>query len=1558
MNLQGFLLEDQNHDTLLYAGNLQVRITDWFFFKNKADLKYVAIENGVVHLNRSDSLWNYQFLVNYFTPTSKSPKKKSGIQFNLKKLSLKNVVLVQKDPWGGQDVLASVGNLEMDAKEINTGSKIINITSLSMVKPVYTMHNYPRLAIPHQKTDTAITIPKTAADAILQWNVGGWQMNIDTLNIQDGVYKADKGPGTQLPLSYFDGRHFEFTGITGSFTNVQLVKDTFLAHANFKAKERSGFEVKSLSSKIHIDPSGFYFNDLDLQTNRSRLRNYFAMKYDNIGDMGDFIYRVKMEANFNNSHIDSDDLAYFSPSFKTWNKEITISGHVRGTLDDLTGRDLVINAGNNTYVNGDVTLTGLPDINQTYIDLKSNDLRTNYSDLVRFIPAVRRVSKPDLARLGNIHFNGSFTGFILDFVTFGTIRTSLGTVKADLNMKLPPGREPVYSGSLATADFRLGAFIHDPKIGSVSFSGNIKGHGFNINTLGVYVKAVVNKIEYNGYRYRNIVMNGKFEKKIFDGYAAIDDPNLDATLNGLISLGNQAKYDLVADVRNANLGAIGLTKEDVSFHGHFDLNFVGTNIDNFLGTARISHAGLMRNNQPLSFDSLLLTSSQLNGDKILTIHSNEFDGEIAGDFHLTELPNTIQLFLNRYYPSYVQAPLQVIPHQNFRFNLFTREVDPLVQLFNKNLRGFNDSKVNGSLDLSRNHLDLTADIPRFSFGQYQFNTTSIKGTGDLNHLNLTGNIGNVVVNDSIQLPKTVFSIVAGHDSSRIRLTASANQAVTNANLHASVITYNDGVKINFDTSSFVLNGKTWTIDQGGELILRKNAKAAGEVVLRESNQMIKLQTIPSGQWNDLLVDLNNVNIGDITPYVMPKVEIEGLISGKGKVQNPGAKMIVTGDFQTQYLRLNNDSLGEVYINKLVYDNNTSNLQAHITNPDPEHKINAVVNIFLNGEHTDNLISIKAQRYHLNSLDMFLGTLFSDMTGYFTADLDIKGPLNQLNFIGKAKLQDAGLKVKFTQVFYKVRDADIDFREHEVDFGVLKLTDTITGNTATFAGSIQHEGWKNMFYDLEARVDGRPMTLLNTTAADNSSFYGHAVGTGSMILIGPQTDMALIVNARASERDSSQITIPPAKSKSTGMAEFLVERTHGRSMTDTVIVNPASKMTYDIDLTADPHTTIDVILDEVTGDVLSGRGRGTLNIHAGTTEPLRLNGAFDIEDGSYRFTFQSFFKRDFELKKDADNYIKWSGDPTNATIHFEALYKATKVSFAPLASSLNLDKFQTLRDDVYVNVIMSEELFTPKFDFKLEFPASSVAATDPVLAFNLTQIENNPNEINKQVTYLIVFNSFAPVENTGGATATGTTAGPGTLFNELAYSTISSLLFNEINRVFGNALAKIFNDPKLRINISGSVYNRNPIQANTNNFNINAGNLNVSLSRAFFNDRIVITAGSTLDIPIQNQGTIQQEFQFLPDVRVEWLINQTGTIRATFFYQENLDLANLTPTNNSSKNKRTGGGLSYRKEFDSFGDLFKFGNKKKKEKGTPVKNSSATETPMQQPPNEKKDGISH
>ncbi|MEI9810523.1 MAG: hypothetical protein WDO16_23100 [Bacteroidota bacterium] len=51
------------------------------------------------------------------------------------------------------------------------------------------------------------------------------------------------------------------------------------------------------------------------------------------------------------------------PAMTTWKKKIILKGNIRGTVDDMIGKELIIQAGNNTLLNGDISLTGLPDIN-------------------------------------------------------------------------------------------------------------------------------------------------------------------------------------------------------------------------------------------------------------------------------------------------------------------------------------------------------------------------------------------------------------------------------------------------------------------------------------------------------------------------------------------------------------------------------------------------------------------------------------------------------------------------------------------------------------------------------------------------------------------------------------------------------------------------------------------------------------------------------------------------------------------------------------------------------------------------------------------------------------------------------------------------------------------------------------------------------------------------------------------------------------------------------------------------------------------------------------------
>jgi hypothetical protein len=1527
MHLEGVLIEDRKGDTVLYAGDVKVRITDWFFFKKEADLKYIGLENAVVKFQRTDSIWSQQFFFDYFSsPRTGRKKKEAGIKFSLEKIEMKNVLFVQNDRWLGQNMTAHVDSLNLDADKLSLAGNEYEIKSLLLVDPVIAMYNYKRL----KPLDSLQT--REQEIAVASWNNAQTIFKIGNLKIVNGTFKTDLQT-ERLPYDYFDGQHVLFTGINAELSNSRFAGDTVFSKLKLNARERSGLEIKNLAADVKLTPQGMAFSDMELATNRSVLRNYFSMSYNDMSDMGNFIHKVKMAAVFDDSYVDSDDIAFFAPAMSSWKKKITLEGKIRGTVDDLTGRDMLVQAGSSTILNGDISMAGLPYINQTFIDLKANDFKTTYADAVTIAPALRKVTNPDLRKIQYLHFKGNFTGFIRDFVTFGTIQTNLGTVKTDLNMKLPQGQDPVYSGTIATDNFRLGELLGDGKLGAISMKGTVKGKGFSDRSRNILFDGTARFIEYNGYKYENITVKGRLDKQLFEGFAAVRDNNASLDLNGIIDFNGPApRFDLVADVTNANLKSLGLTQDSVNFRGKLNLNFSSNNIDNFLGTARITEAEIMRNGHRLPFDSLIISSTIVDNEKRLSVVSNEFIANVHGNFILKELPGSFTYLLNKYYPAYVKAPKSFARNQDIKFDITTYYADEFLQIIDSSISGLNNAHLEGDLNLATNQLDLTADMPLFRYKQFHFSDVKVTAKGTDDSLVIDGSTTNIRINDSLNIPFANFHIKAHDDSSRVNIITGGTQKLESANLNALVLTYNDGVEIEFDPSTFSVNGKTWAIDENGVLKFRRNIPANGQLVLSEGEQKILLKTQPSltGKWNDLKIELTKVNIGDFSPYLLPHNRLEGLVSGNILVEDPTNHLRVrSDDLQTRFLRLDNDSLGEVRAT-VYYDNSSKELKVKGNTLNLENYLDFDAHLFFDPIRAkENLIALKARNFQMGILDRFLGTLFSDIQGYLTGDVNISGDFNNLSVTGKGRLKDAGLRVNFTQVFYKIKDTDIELTSKEINLDGIVLTDTITGNPIYITGGIEHESFKNMFYNLDISTkkpnstdpdDNRTVQLLRTTYKDNKQFYGDVKGTGSLTLAGPQSAMYMKIDAVASTTDSSYITLPPARNRETGIADFLVERKYGREMNEVDLPVNTTNIIYDVDITANPMVTAKVVLDELTGDEIKGRGAGSINIRSGTSEPLSLRGRFDIVEGSYLFTFQSFFKKPFELKKEVENYIEWNGDPYDATIKFEAIYKAERVSFAPLAKlkQLSSGASNNARGDVYVVAKLTDKLFQPKIEFSLDFPNTSVAITDPELALIIQQLQKNPNEVNKQVTYLIVFNSFAPSELLGGE---DNISGAG-----IGLNTISGIFLNVISEQLNKILGNLFKNDKYNISLNTTLYQRNIIDQNSTALNLGS-NVNFSIGRSFFNNRFIISTGVGLDAPLQSQSSVQQSIQLLPDVTLEWLINPSGSIRASFFYRENADYLSSNISGNPGKAKRYGASLSYRRDFDRLGDIF--GRRRKK-----------------------------
>jgi hypothetical protein len=1509
MVLHDVLVNDRKGDTLLYSGLVRLNITDWFFFKDKIELKYISMDETYIHVSRNDSVWNYQFLADYFGGDSSSSKK--PIEVQLGQIRLHHLHLLKTDAWRGEDMELRMLALSVDADHMDMDHKKVLINSIYFTEPDFAIRNYKGRR-PGPPPDSGII---TNDPLHLRWNTGDWDIRVAHAVIDNGSFADDKLSEKNIS-PHFDEYHIHFSEVHGDFKNIAFVKDSITAKMSFSTKERSGFTVKRLTGNMKFYPQGMEFYNLDLQTDKSHLRNFFAMRFRSFDDLSDFNTKVKMESNFVGSTIDSDDIAYFASGLSSWKKNISITGRIKGSVSDLQGKNIRIHAGLHTNLDGDIHLTGLPDINKTFINFKSNDFRTTYTDVITFVPFLKTIHQPRIDQIENLHFVGNFQGTFSDFATSGTIETNIGTMVTNLNMKFPPKKEASYSGTILTSDFQLGKFMGDSSLGTISFRGKIEGSGLSVNTVNATLDGNIRQFNFIGYTYNDIFVNGRVTKERFNGTIISKDSNLHGTLNGLIDLsGNTSKFDFDAVVDNANLLAIHFVKDSLKFNGKLRFNFSGNDIDHFLGKARVYDASLIKRGERLSFDSLVVESNNIDSSKTITVMSNEFEGAIVGDFSIKNLPSAFQEFLHRYYPSYIKPNAVKLTTEKFSFVITTRRVDQYLDLFDNNLKGFNFTNITGRINSKENLLNINADVPQFSYKNISFYKVTLKGNGNFDSLSIDTRMGEVYVNDSLHFPSTHIQLRSFNDLSDVKITTSANQTLNAANVSAQVRTLSDGVNIKFKSSTFDINSKTWTIDKNGELLFSKDIVGATALRIYSGDQQILVSTHPSGEgsWNDVHVDLRKINIGDFSLFFVKDERLEGLLTGSVDITDPFKHTDIQFNGTAEDFRLSNDSIGKLVLsadyNKL---SGIVNTQVHSDNQDYHFDLRGIINSNDSAKQPINIMIPNLVNTKIDLLQKYLSSVFSNVTGYATGQLQIIGTGRNLNYIGDLQLKDGSLHVNYTQCTYKIPSATVHLRDDQIDFGSFQVTDTLGNKAQVNKGILYHHSFRDMRYDFALTTN--KLLLLNTRITDNNQFYGSLIGRANVRLTGPQEDLQMYI--KGAPTDSSNIFIPTITSRESADADYIVWKVYGKEMKAEKATESEDNFTVTLDVTANNYANVYLIIDPLTKDIIKANGHGNLQIQVGTNTDMNMRGKYEIDHGDYNFSFQSFIRKPFVFMEGVNNYIQWTGDPYNADINIQAIYEAENVQFSDLGLTSTLgsdeEKLKRYHGPVWVVASLSDKLLHPAITFEIQLPPNSELRNNVEASLLLSQIESDPNELNKQVAFLIVFNSFGPLTN-GNAVFTANEAVGGIFFTSIS-GFISSALSNQ----FSNIFQRVFKDKSIRVNFNTSFYNGTPLEETVDaSKTYDRTNLNLSVIKSFLDERLTFTVGSALDFGLTAQQAQYAAVEFLPNLTAEWKITQNGHVVLSFFYRDSYNYLSVgNHTTNSS-----GTSISYRRDFDRLGEFF-------------------------------------
>jgi hypothetical protein len=326
------------------------------------------------------------------------------------------------------------------------------------------------------------------------------------------------------------------------------------------------------------------------------------------------------------------------------------------------------------------------------------------------------------------------------------------------------------------------------------------------------------------------------------------------------------------------------------------------------------------------------------------------------------------------------------------------------------------------------------------------------------------------------------------------------------------------------------------------------------------------------------------------------------------------------------------------------------------------------------------------------------------------------------------------------------------------------------------------------------------------------------------------------------------------------------------------------ITVDFDIEVTPNAYCELIFDIKTGDIIRGRGRGNLNLTLDTDGEFHMFGPLEITDGAYNFTVPGFINKEFTVSP--GSRITWFGDPYDGRIDLKAVY-LQRADFTPLINENETDEGGELSTKVGINVILnlSEGMLSPLIDFDLQI-ADKIDETSKRLS-KISQIENNEQELKRQVISLLFFKRFSPPSSF-------TLGGGGNVGNS-----VSEFFSNQVSYLVSQL------DENLEVEVDLAALDKDAF----NTFQLR-------LAYTFLDGRLKVTRGGDFTNE-QNSNDNKLLDDIVGDWSVEYSLTRDGRLRAKVFRATNQQISSTTQGDQSFE---TGVSLRFVHSFNEFSDL--------------------------------------
>lgn len=1532
VRLSDLFLADRAGDTLLVAESLRANFFQPIRLLVDGDLLIDAarLDGARLRIVREpgSAQYNYAFLTKYFAPTAADSAREQQVRVDLHDVGLYDTRIDLADAVAGVEaglrldsLSVSLDVFDLPGKRIDGEAVDLRGLTLELVR------RSPSPLVGARPPDGSSPRGRDPeAPFLTPFDVDLGQLTLSGANVRvrDLRPRAESAPSR---VDALDTRDLDLRDLSLAAERLAIGPDSLGLHLSSASvrEERTGLRLRNLSAdQVSLTADEALVEGFDLRSGASRIGERIRVALPRDATWADGLRRATLDVELGRTELSVAELRTLIPALREAQAlsglppgQIDLRGRLRGSARNLRATDLLVSLPDGSTLAASGTVRNLLTPEELLVNAEVSEARSSVARLRRLLPGVR--VPQELDRLGTLDFSGRFDGFLADFVAYGSLSTDLGRATLDTRFVSTPGELPRYTGEAALLDFDLGAYTGNPQLGRVTVRGDIRnGRGLRPGTAELSLIGDVEELAYRGYVYRDVAFDGTIAPEAFEGSVRFADEHVDLDFDGRIDLSEyERRFDFAANVRRLDLAPLQLAEQPWSIIGAIDIESNTLDPDNLQGTVELRELVIAHEDgRRYAIDEVNARQAIApDGEKRLSLDSPTLLVDLSGEYRLRTLPRAVLAAFAKTYPDIypyfgLPAPPADADSLSTRVSLDVQAiaVDSLLAALRIPVRHLDGTQLAAALDTEAEVFDVSVSSPRPGFGVTDLRRLRFDLRGQGGELLFDGAAGSLAIG---AFGFSDLSVFAEYVDGEVNYSVAADTAgnfLGDVLLAGSVALADTSVAFTLDPSSFLdIGGERWTVEPGNELTFGRRSIAARDVELRAGERSLSVETVGE---RGLDVLARKLDLEVLNAYLNPdKLQVDGdvdlYLSATDFYAREGLNLSASVDTFT----VNEVDWGSLSALIASDDLDTAALTSYVT----FSRLGQVAVLdgavaLAEGVTVGGLprpagyfdASLTSEDFDMSFLSYFVPGIV-DLRGKLGADLRVYGTPEAPVPEGGILVDDCALTVQYTGTRYFVDSQFVAIDRRMLDATGRQIRDR-HGNTATLSGGLTHDRLRAWGLDLDIRTDR--LAVLNTDAGDNPLYYGSAFADGLITFDGPfnQTDIGI----RATALRGTEVVFPVSGGAAEDELRFIRFREPNDSTRTRQVADALRGLNLDMDLRVTPAAKLALVFDEASGDILEAQGTGRFSIDVQRTGTYSMFGDYNVDEGNYLFTLLNVVNKPFAIRP--GGVIKWDGDPFSAQLDITAAYENLQVApfglipeyvsaFQSSATgNSNLVELANQPTPVDLLLELSGDLQRPDLAFEIQLPELQGEIRNYVNS-KLALVRSDENELNRQVFGLIVIGQFLPSFTEVQATTVG-------------FNTISELFSNQLSYLLTELFTSLAGENSALSGIDIDINLQNSSSLNGTSAAI-GNDLQTRLRTYFLDDRLEVGIGANFGDTYTAQGTGQLT---AGRFEVTYALTDDRRLRLKTFASTNVDIGN--------RNRNRGGvGLSWRRSFDSFAELF-------------------------------------